>query len=168
MNSATNKAIAAITLIGMAGSAAPALADDWKERARGQLQFVGLTLEGDGWTLDRELHLGGLNDADTGFVPLRLDDRTDYAIVAVCDAQCGDLDLFLYDSDDSLVAEDCAEAGLPVVHITPDERERFDLAVKMVECAEAPCSYSVAVYSAPALTPRGFADARLDRRDSDY
>ncbi len=136
----------------------------WPDRARAQIEFTPLTLEGEGWTLARKLNPGVLRDSQTGSVPLFLNPRTEYAIAAVCDEQCGDLSLFLYDSADTLVTADCRDAGLPVVKVTPAERERYELAVRMIDCADEACAYSVAVFSRPASTPAALQPGGMQSR----
>jgi hypothetical protein len=127
----------------------------WETVARTELEFVELTMVGDGWTLDRRIDAAGLGDEETGYMPVRLDNGGEYAIVALCDEHCGDMDLALYDEADALVGEDCAEAGLPIVHVRPEERARYELEVRMFNCAEESCRYSVAVFSRPGRVTFG-------------
>lgn len=128
-----------------------ALAEEWTRTAQGELRFVELTLANGGWTLEREIHAEGLASGETGYTSLRLAGRSEYAIVALCDRDCGDVDLAIYEND-VLAAEDCTESGLPLVTVTAQERTTFDTEVRMFNCARETCRYSVAVFSRPAPT----------------
>lgn len=135
----------------MAAMPGLALADEWAATAEGELQFVELTLANDGWTLEREIHANGLASGETGYTSLRLAGRSEYAIVALCDRHCGDVDLAVYE-DDVLAAEDCRESGLPLVRVAPETRTAYETEVRMFNCADESCRYSVAVFSRPAPT----------------
>jgi hypothetical protein len=141
-------AIAAAVLLAAPGGA---LADDsWEETATNEMGYAALAMSADGWTLRNQYDARALAGGQTDSVPVRLGNRNEYAIVALCDENCGDVDLALYGAEDALLADDCAEAGLAQVHVTPTERALYDLEVRMIECAEGTaCNYSVAVFSRP-------------------
>lgn len=145
---------ALLTAVVLAAAPGASLADEWATTAQGELQFVELTLANDGWTLEREIHADGLASGETGYTALRLDGRHEYAIVALCDQHCGDVDLAVYESD-ALAAEDCKESGLPLVRVAPAQRTAYETEVRMFNCAEDSCRYSVAVFSRPAPTAFG-------------
>lgn len=124
--------------------------DGWEKSVAIELGYTQLAMSAGGWTLQRQYEAGSLPGAGSGYVPVYLGGGEEYAVVALCDAHCGDIDLALYDPDDALLSEDCREAGLPIVRVTPAERGRYDLEVRMIACAEEACNYSVAVFSRPA------------------
>lgn len=70
-----------------------------------------------------------------------------YAIVAVCDEDCSDLDLGLYDSRGNLVASDTDDDDLPVVQVNPRWTGKFTIRTKMAQCSSNPCYYGVGVFA---------------------
>lgn len=69
-----------------------------------------------------------------------------YAIVAVCDQDCLDVDLALYDGDGELVTQDESEDDVPVVEFKVTRGGDFTLRVTMYHCEENPCYYGVGLY----------------------
>lgn len=140
-------AIAAAVLLAAPGAV---LADDgWETKAANELGYVELAMAAEGWTLRNQYQARAIADGETDYMPVRLGDRSEYAIVALCDEHCGDVDLALYGPEDALLGEDCAETGLPVVHAAPEVRARYELEVRMFNCAEEACNYTVAVFARP-------------------
>ncbi len=73
-----------------------------------------------------------------------------YAIVGVCDQDCGDLDLALYDPYGNLVSYDQTDDDAPVVEVTATSGGTFTLQVTMFQCSDNPCYYGVGLYGAAA------------------
>ena len=51
-------------------------------------------------------------------IPLLVVGGTSYQIVGVCDTDCSDLDLVLYDRDGEPVAEDILPDDVPIIEVT--------------------------------------------------
>ena len=60
-------------------------------------------------------------------------------IAGVCDNDCTDIDLRLYDSNENLVDEDVLEDDVPVVTITPDRDGQYAIEGIMYECETEFC-----------------------------
>ena len=78
---------------------------------------------------------------------IRLDSGVEYKIVGVCDSNCRDLDLFLYDENGNQVSRDASNDSLPIVTVTPRWDDRFLLRASMARCSKAKCGYAVRVFS---------------------
>lgn len=65
--------------------------------------------------------------------------------MGVCDADCGDLDLALYDENGNLVSEDETTDDVPAVTVEPRWTGPFTLRVDMYQCTEEPCVYGFTV-----------------------
>lgn len=89
---------------------------------------------------------GQLNAGQVQNVPVTLNVGGDYRIVGVCDDDCGDLDLILYDQNNNIVSQDSAADATPVVIATPQWTGLFTVQVVMHNCAVAPCYYALALY----------------------
>jgi hypothetical protein len=69
-----------------------------------------------------------------------------YTLVGVCDGDCTDLDIALYDENNNLIDQDTLTDDRPIVKVTPRRSARFRMEVTMASCSDEPCYYAVAVY----------------------
>jgi hypothetical protein len=70
----------------------------------------------------------------------------EYAIAAVCDEDCSDLDLELL-RDGSVVASDLEDDDIPLVRYAPGTDGVYTVRVIMARCEREPCLYGVGVYA---------------------
>lgn len=96
--------------------------------------------------LTHEVWLGSLRDDARESVTVELEGGVDYIILAVCDEDCDDVDLRLYEGT-NLVDEDVAGDDYPVVGVTPSSTRTYRLEPMMASCSVSPCRYGVAIYS---------------------
>ena len=71
---------------------------------------------------------------------------SDYAVLGVCDEDCYDLDVALYNLSGNLIVADSTEDAAPLVPFTVTESGSFTLRVTMYNCGVEPCYYGVGVY----------------------
>ena len=102
------------------------------------------------WAEDGYNRSGGIlsgwiyeDEEETHYLDLR--SGADYEIMGVCDSDCEDLDLALYDSSGDLVAEDVLPDELPILEFTGPNDGEFLLEASMVTCTVEPCEYGVLV-----------------------
>ena len=69
-----------------------------------------------------------------------------YKFVAVCDEDCTDVDLRLYDARGNLVARDTLVDDVPEIDITPRWSETFTVVVTMAQCNREPCRTVISSY----------------------
>lgn len=69
-----------------------------------------------------------------------------YTILGVCDNDCSDLDITLYDPAGNQVAEDILTDDKPVASITARRSGRYRATISMAACSTEPCFYAVAAY----------------------
>jgi hypothetical protein len=69
-----------------------------------------------------------------------------YTILGVCDNDCSDLDITLYDPNGNQVAEDVLTDDKPVASITARRSGRYRATLSMASCSTEPCFYAVAAY----------------------
>ena len=89
---------------------------------------------------------GSLAQGQTWNVPASLFAGYDYRVLAVCDRDCADLDLVLYDPNGAVVSQDASTNSQPVVAAAPGYNGTFTVQVQMYNCSVAPCYYAVALY----------------------
>jgi hypothetical protein len=65
----------------------------------------------------------------------------------VCDTDCSDLDLVLYDRDSEPVAEDILPDDVPIIEVTVARGGTYLLDVSMITCEAEPCYWGVQPYS---------------------
>jgi hypothetical protein len=77
---------------------------------------------------------------------VQLNAGKDYYLLGVCDNDCSDLDISLYNQNGQLIQEDTATDDKPMVLATPRASGRYQLRVTMASCSSEPCFYSVGVF----------------------
>jgi hypothetical protein len=92
------------------------------------------------------LTYGSLYDDDYTTYTLTLKQYWTYRITTVCDGDCGDIDLYLYNENGSLIEKDERTDDYPIVGCSPKWTGRFKLKVKMVNCDISPCRFAIAVF----------------------
>jgi hypothetical protein len=66
--------------------------------------------------------------------------------VGVCDENCIDLDLKLYDQNGNIIDYDTGEDNTPLVTVTPDRPRGFKIKVEMSTCNVSSCDYGVGIF----------------------
>lgn len=111
-----------------------------------QLQQAEAALAQQGFQMVGQPYSGGLSQGQTWNVPAQLYPGYDYRVVGVCDRDCADLDLVLYDANGAPVTQDTSTTSQPVLAVQPGYAGNFTLQVQMYNCSVAPCYYAVALY----------------------
>ena len=122
-----------------------ALADTFTSQVQNQLIVIARRLNGS----YRPTHKPAIDRMEDGTnddftVSLRSGKR--YAIVGVCDEDCDDLDLHVYDSNGNLIASDTDNDDVPVVQINPRWTGSFTVRAEMAGCSSNPCYYGVGFF----------------------
>lgn len=101
-------------------------------------------------------YMGGkqLSAALTGALPqggkdrltIELDSGGQFSFLAVCDSDCSDIDLRVYDPSGALVGEDVLLDDYPVVSFTAARSATYVVEVIMATCRQAPCYYAVGTF----------------------
>ena len=119
--------------------------DRWDREVADQLRRAGQALQEQGYRARPEPLAGALNQGETEQLWIGLRQGGEYALVAVCDSACGDLDLRLLDEGSHEVAV-AIDPGPPVLRISPSRNGKYRLRVVMVACGHSPCRYGVGVF----------------------
>lgn len=70
-----------------------------------------------------------------------------YLNFAVCDDDCDDIDLYLYDQSGRLVAQDTESDDTPYVAYSVPFTQTLKVVVKMEDCSYNPCEYRLGYMS---------------------
>ena len=120
---------------------------DYEEQVRDFLETSGrMMLEPQGFLATYEVYTGSLKaDADDDHW-ITLDGGEEYALLGVCDEDCEDIDLYLYDEKGNEIDSDAASDDFPIVLVYPSSRTRYRVQVNMYSCEVEPCYYAVGLY----------------------
>lgn len=83
-------------------------------------------------------------DSDTELV-YTLTSGREYLIYGVCDEDCSDLDINVYDAKGNLIATDEEEDDVPAVSVKVTKTADYTVEVVMAACDNDPCYYAVDV-----------------------
>ncbi len=114
-----------------------------------KMKAFGIAMAGatKGYKLSKDLSSWGkLRNGNVGGHKLELKADIEYLIAGVCDDDCKDLDLILFDGDTTNVVEhDVETRDPPVIYIKPKRTGSFTLGIKMSSCTVSPCSLGIMV-----------------------
>lgn len=143
--------LAAFVLASLVAASASIVArqqNEFEAQVRKQLNEIGKSLESKGFELTYQVYTGDLKQEESEEVTFRLQRGVRYALVGVCDQDCGDLDIRLMDPSDREIGKDVEKDDVPVVEITADKSGEYTLRVEMAECADQPCAFGIGVFAA--------------------
>lgn len=130
-------ALAAIPGIGSAGV--------YQEQVENKLTIVKFAGLAGGWAETHAGATGTLRDGGTTAFTLSLKRGITYKIFSVCDQDCTDIDLALFDERDNRISTDTRSDAYPYVEVTPRWTGPFTLRVAMEACGRNPCDFGVVV-----------------------
>jgi hypothetical protein len=146
-----NKTKIGIAAVGAAvlglGAAAPTIAQSSYEQQVNQLLNLTQNIANSrGYSSTHARYNGQLRAGEERTVTLDLNAGTGYMMVAQCDTDCSDIDMWLYDENGNLIDEDVLVDDTPIVEVTPIRSARFSLRTRMITCTVEPCYYGIGVY----------------------
>lgn len=125
--------------------ALPALS--WSQQTiERQVQQIADLLTVDGYQPDYNITFGRLPARTEKTYAIDLQAGRTYKLYAVCDGDCGNMDLCLYDSNGNLIDCDRLADAKPIVEVTPRWSDTFRLKVSMVDCRSNDCSFGIGVF----------------------
>jgi hypothetical protein len=81
--------------------------------------------------------------------PMTLNVGGDYRIIGVCDNDCSNFDLALYDQNNNLISQDVLTDATPIVSVAPQWTGPFQVQAGMQACSVQPCYYALVLYGRP-------------------
>lgn len=124
---------------------AEALPQSLRPAVRNDLVRMRTPLLGRGYRAEGELLSGARgNGTDTRMVTLQA--GVPYAILAVCDEECGDIDTRISDPSGGRVAQDGGDDDTPVLEFTAPVTGQYRLDVIMAVCRASSCSWGGQVF----------------------
>ena len=133
------RVLAAVLSIALVSFAPAALADNEYETAvRGYLDSQHKI---DGFSKDRGTNdwVGGLRSGQPQYWEVQLARGATYQIVGVCDSDCSDVDMEVYDGNGNSVGSDTLADDYPRVQLTPTTSGTFSVKIWLHACSTEPC-----------------------------
>jgi hypothetical protein len=115
----------------------------WQRQVAQQLRTVTDLLDLGNITSSYQHFVGNLRHNTYTDVTYNLQRGVTYALVGVCDNDCSDLDLRLYDENYRLIDSDTEPDATPVIKVTPMWTGVFHVRVIMSHCDRSPCWYGL-------------------------
>lgn len=138
--------VATIALLQPAAAAAQCHAsNDYMDVVRAQAIFAGAAYAADGYELVDVL-CGTLREGRDATYSTTVGAGSQVAYVAVCDQDCGDIDLRLLGGG-SVLEQDLELDAWPIISYRSRRRQSLRLEVSMYSCSVEPCYFAVAMFS---------------------
>jgi hypothetical protein len=141
--------------------------DQWAQQIQHFIDKSDEQMQSNGFHVDSPIRQGALAASASERVTVHVRGGGLTQIVAVCDTDCSDLDLLLYDRLGNLIDKDLQADDVPIVSRQGGEGD-LTLEVRMVKCSTDPCRYGIRAYtktgdgstaqSAPPSTSGGGVD----------
>jgi hypothetical protein len=108
-----------------------------------------------GFAHDGDLRTGVLLPRERDTLSISLDTTRQYLLLATCDEDCGDLDLFVIAPDGRRITADVAHRTTAAVLVKPEVAGVYGFEVVMVRCTVEPCYFAAQLLSkaVPAAPP---------------
>lgn len=123
------------------------LAKGFVDQVRDQLVRAAVVLGvGDNYQLTHDPVVSTIRSKSTKTHTLTLDAGIPYVIVGVCDNDCGDIDLRLYNDEDDVVSSDMDTDDDPMLRVSSQQKAKFKLEVIMENCSTLSCYYGIGIF----------------------
>lgn len=142
-------ALGALVLVGASAQAQPTPpADDYRAQVRTYLGDQATKHVRDGFRAETAIQdmIIPLRLEGGALWPINLRAGVTYRVFAVCDNDCSDVDLEMYDAAGAYVGRDVAVNDTPYVEITPTANGAHYARVWLAACESEPCYVGVRVY----------------------
>lgn len=99
-----------------------------------------------GYSPTHEPHIDTLYHNSSDYITINLRAGKSYGIVGVCDRDCQDLDIALYDDRGNLIASDLEDDDIPAIGVTPYRSGTYRVRIDMANCNSSLCYYGIGVF----------------------
>lgn len=128
--------------------AAPAQAQDnrFEEQVAFQMSIVESFANSVGYEMTHDILFSALDEGESETFTVDVRAGFDYRMLALCDEDCTDIDVYLEDASGNALDQDVSLNDAPVVSMTARTDEQVRLRVRMYECSTEPCFFGVAIF----------------------
>lgn len=118
----------------------------WRDQVNTQIEQASKVLRERGFE-KTDTYDGSLDNEAAESLTLALRAGRQYAVLALCDNDCSDLDLRLFDATGKEIDADIEDDDNPVLTVAPEHDGKFRLKIIMAKCSTSPCFYGVGLFS---------------------
>lgn len=140
-------AVAGAALLAMGATVPTVAQSSYQQQVNRLLNLTQNIANSRGFSSSHSRYNGSLRNSQQETVTLNLNAGTSYMMVAQCDNDCSDIDMWLYDENGNLIDSDVLVDDTPIVEVTPVRNARFSLRTRMISCSVEPCYYGIGVYA---------------------
>jgi hypothetical protein len=115
-------------------------------QVRAQLNMLEVLARAVGYQRTHEYTIGSLGRAGRDSFTITLRRGVRYRLASVCDNDCRDIDIALYDENDHLIDVDLLDGDVPIIEVAPAWTGPFRVDVHMAGCSSWPCYYGIGVF----------------------
>lgn len=123
-----------------------AQASEWLEQVDAQLAGIRDEIGGE-FEAASDIMVGELAQAEIGEFTLQVNEGVEYFFMAVCDADCGDVDMALFDEDDNELVSDIEQDDYPYLHFGANQSGVWTVRVLMANCGADTCLWGAQGYA---------------------
>ena len=145
MKMITSTSLAALLAVGLAVGASPASAQSYADTVYYQLQDWYDDYSSDGYSVQNYI-IGTLNEDEEDSWTFYFKGGYDYKLVGVCDEDCSDIDMAIYDGKGRLLDEDVLEDDYPIVDVSVATGGNYKVELDMYSCSVEPCYFGFAIF----------------------
>lgn len=146
LNIAAAALLGAVALFMMGSPTGAQVPDPWASQLAQQLARHEANLEREGFERVGAPYSGGLGPGQAQRFNIMLHAGSAYRIVGVCDVDCRNLDMRLYDQNRNPISADNNVGRTAAVTSQPRWTGPFTVEIVMSHCAQAPCYFAFAIY----------------------
>lgn len=99
-----------------------------------------------GYKRSHTMQPGSLKPSESASFPVDVRRGLTYAFFGVCDSDCADLDIALYNPSGRLVEQDIRANDEPLLLLQPTVTGQYRVRVTMAGCSVSPCFYAIGGY----------------------
>lgn len=123
----------------------PSFGQDYTAQVKKQLSLVKAAGQSGGWQETHEDKFDNLSQGGANAFTVTLKKGMTYKIIGVCDNDCSDLDMTLYDENNNEISKDQKSDSMPMVEASPKWTGKFYLRTRMYACSNSPCFYGITI-----------------------
>ncbi|WP_299193213.1 hypothetical protein [uncultured Erythrobacter sp.] len=146
MKTKLSAALVGAAMIALGASAPTTAQSSYEQEVNRLLNATQSIASSRGFSSTHSRYNGQLRQGQEETITLDLNAGVSYMMVAQCDRDCSDIDLWLYDENGNLIDEDVLVDDTPIVNVTPIRNARFTLRARMISCSVQPCYYGIGAY----------------------
>jgi hypothetical protein len=136
----------AVVLLAVAAAAPSAAQTRWERQVQRQLRVIAADIAPQGWRYASDPLIGQLSQGERETMRVALREGGEYAIVALCDEDCRDLDVAVMGENDAVLARSRGWSDKPLLELRPAATAKYRVVVTMAHCGTGPCAFGVGIF----------------------